>query len=83
MVADLGSVRRMSATGVRAGKLPCDLAARQGQALFTDVRGVVIIEYVVVLLLVSGLACGAIVVLGMAMSKFYFSQEAWIGIPFP
>jgi len=37
----------------------------------------------VVLLVVSGLACGAIVLLGMAMSKFYMSQEAWIGIPLP
>lgn len=48
-----------------------------------DARGVVIVEYVVVLLVVSMLACGAILVLGMAMSKFYFSQEAWIGIPLP
>ena len=38
---------------------------------------------VVVLLVVSGLACAAIVLLGMAMSKFYFSQQAWIGIPLP
>ena len=51
--------------------------------LSSDARGVVIVEYVVVLLLVSMLACGAILVLGMAMSKFYFSQEAWIGIPLP
>ena len=50
---------------------------------FLDSRGVVIVEYVVVLLLVSMLACGAILLLGMAMSKFYFSQEAWIGIPLP
>jgi len=51
--------------------------------LSSDSRGVVIVEYVVVLLLVSMFACGAIMVLGMAMSKFYFSQEAWIGIPLP
>lgn len=51
--------------------------------LFSDVRGVVIVEYVVVLLLVSMFACGALLLLGMAMSKFYFSQQAWIGIPLP
>jgi len=44
---------------------------------------VVIVEYVVVLLLVSMFACGAILLLGMAMSKFFFSQQAWIGIPLP
>jgi hypothetical protein len=52
-------------------------------ALSSDARGVVIVEYVVVLLLVSMFACGAILLLGMAISKFYFSQEAWIGIPLP
>jgi hypothetical protein len=51
--------------------------------LCSDVRGVVIVEYVVVLLLVSMFACGAILLLGMAMSKFFFSQQAWIGIPLP
>jgi len=51
--------------------------------LSTDTRGVVIVEYVVVLLLVSMFACGAILLLGMAISKFYFSQQAWIGIPLP
>lgn len=58
-------------------------AALSSRALSSDVRGVVIVEYVVVLLLVSMLACGAILLLGMAISKFYFSQEAWIGIPLP
>lgn len=97
LVADLGSVRVMSA-GARAevrgasggvSLLPrlfraaLSSNALSSHALSSDVRGVVIVEYVVVLLLVSMLACGAILLLGMAISKFYFSQEAWIGIPLP
>ncbi|MEO8183212.1 MAG: hypothetical protein ABI895_30640 [Deltaproteobacteria bacterium] len=70
----------MAATGTRA-EAPVHGPSRA--PLASDARGVVIIEYVVVLLLVSGLACGAIVLLGMAMTKFYWSQEAWIGIPLP
>jgi hypothetical protein len=35
------------------------------------------------LLLVSGLACTAIVILGMALARFYMAQEAWLSIPFP
>jgi hypothetical protein len=63
--------------GSNSGGTPCR------RRLSSDVRGVVIVEYVVVLLLVSMLACSAILVLGMAMSKFFFSQQAWIGIPLP
>ena len=59
------------------------LPARLSACLSADTRGVVIIEYVVVLLLVSGLACSAILLLGVAMARFFASQEAWIGIPFP
>ena len=83
LVADLCSVAAMSPAGARA-EAPLPRAPRApGRALARDLRGVVIVEYVVVLLVVSGLACGAIVLLGMAMSKFYMSQEAWIGIPLP
>jgi hypothetical protein len=69
-----------------AGALSCSAPssdAPSSDPLSSDARGVVIVEYVVVLLVVSMLACGAILVLGMAMSKFFFSQEAWIGIPLP
>ena len=86
-VSDLGSVRGMFAGARAETRGPWDPRSWGGsplrRGLARDVRGVVIVEYVVVLLLVSGLACGAIVLLGMAMRKFYFSQEAWIGIPLP
>jgi hypothetical protein len=82
-LADLGSLRPVSLPGARAGRPACALTALPKLALRSDVRGVVIVEYVVVLLLVSALACSAIVVLAMAMVKFYASQEAWIGIPLP
>ena len=92
LVADLSSVRVMFA-GARAdirgagdprnwqGSDSGGIPARR--PLCSDLRGVVIVEYVVVLLLVSMFACGARLVLGMAMSKFFFSQQAWIGIPLP
>jgi hypothetical protein len=83
LLADLGSLRPMSLPGARAGKPPSAYKGRPIVALSSDVRGVVIVEYVVVLLLVSALCCSAIVVLAMAMVKFYASQEAWIGIPLP
>jgi hypothetical protein len=83
LLSDLCSVRCMSAAGTRAEAPVHEPFRASWRALSSDVRGVVIIEYVVVLLLVSGLACSAIVLLGMAMSKFYMSQEAWIGIPLP
>ena len=83
MLADLASLRPMSLTGAGAGKPSSARTGYPSLALWSDVRGVVIVEYVVVLLLVSALACSAIVVLAMAMVKFYGSQEAWIGIPLP
>jgi hypothetical protein len=41
------------------------------------------LEYVVVLLLVAGSACATIVMMGIAMARFYDAQEAWISIPLP
>jgi hypothetical protein len=83
LLSDLCSVPAMSPAGARA-EAPLHWASlAPWRALARDVRGVVIVEYVVVLLLVSGLACSAIVLLGMAISKFYMSQEAWIGLPLP
>jgi len=92
LVPDLSSVRVMSAgaradfRGMRAARNSRGSTSGESPLrgrLSSDARGVVIVEYVVVLLLVSMLACGAILLLGMAMSKFFFSQEAWIGIPLP
>jgi hypothetical protein len=79
---DLGSVRRMKALGMLAEKTVLDRASAP-TGLAQNVRGAVMLEYVVVLLLVSGLACSAIVVLGMAMTRFFMAQEAWLAIPFP
>jgi hypothetical protein len=73
----------MTAAGARAEAPVHEPSGTSWCALRSDARGVVIVEYVVVLLLVSALACSAIVLLGMAISKFYMSQEAWIGIPLP
>jgi hypothetical protein len=83
LLSRLCSVPAMSPAGARAEAPLHRASLAPWRSLARDVRGVVIVEYVVVLLLVSGLACGAIVLLGMAMSKFYMSQEAWIGIPLP
>ena len=79
---DLGSVRRMNALGVLAEKATLE-SPSVPRGLAKDVRGAIMLEYVVVLLLVSGVACAAIVLLGMAMARFYMSQEAWLAIPFP
>jgi len=79
---DLGSVRPMKALGTLAEKTVFTSASAP-PGLAKDDRGAVMLEYVVVLLLVSGLACTAIVILGMAMARFYMAQEAWLAIPFP
>jgi len=79
---DLGSVRRMKALGMLARKTVIESASAP-PGLAKNVRGAVILEYVTVLLLVSGLACTAIVILGMAMARFYMAQEAWLGMPIP
>jgi Flp pilus assembly pilin Flp len=79
---DLGSVRRMNAPGILAEKAAFESPSAPPQ-LAKDVRGAIMVEYVVVLLLVSGVSCAAIVVLGMAMARFYMAQEAWLAIPFP
>ena len=86
---DLGSVRRMKALGMLARKTVIESAsappglAKAPPGLAKNVRGAVMLEYVTVLLLVSGLACTAIVILGMAMARFYMAQEAWLGMPIP
>jgi len=72
----------MNALGVLAERAAIERPAAS-PALAQDVRGAVMLEYVVVLLLVSGVACAAIVLLGMAMARFYLAQEAWLSIPFP
>lgn len=82
VLPDLGSVRRMKAPGIQAEKAGFE-SPSASPGLLKNVRGAVMLEYVVVLLLVSGLACTAIVVLGMAMVRFYMAQEAWLSIPFP
>ena len=78
----LGSVRRMKALGMQAEKTDF-VSASAPPGLAQHVRGAVTLEYVVVLLLVSGLACAAILVLGIALARFYMAQEAWLSIPFP
>ncbi len=40
-------------------------------------------EYVVLLVLVAGGCCATIVVLGIAMSRYFAAQQAWLLIPFP
>jgi Flp pilus assembly pilin Flp len=51
--------------------------------LSTDARGAVMAEYVVLLVLVAGGASATIVVLGIAMAKYFAAQQAWLLIPFP
>jgi len=72
----------MKALGMQAEKTVFK-GASATPGLAKNVRGAVMLEYVVVLLLVSGLACTAIVILGMALARFYMAQEAWLSIPFP
>ena len=51
--------------------------------LITDARGALMLEYVVILLLVAGGACAAIVMIGIAMAQYFAAQQAWLLIPFP
>ena len=51
--------------------------------LITDARGALMLEYVVILLVVAGGACAAIVMIGIAMAKYFAAQQAWLLIPFP
>jgi hypothetical protein len=41
------------------------------------------LEYVVILLVVAGGCCAALVVLGIALARYYATQQAWLLIPFP
>jgi hypothetical protein len=80
--ADLCSVRRSM---MRAGR---DVNIGEGApsectSLVQGTRGAVMLEYVVVLLLVAGSACATIVLMGIAMARFFDAQEAWISIPIP
>jgi len=51
--------------------------------LIADARGALMLEYVVILLLVAGGAGAAIVMIGIAMAKYFAAQQAWLLIPFP
>lgn len=86
---DLYSVPPMFATGKRAqyrgsspaASSPCSWCSPC--SLRADERGVVVVEYVLVLLLVCAAAGGALVLLGLALARFFAAQEAWLGLPFP
>lgn len=51
--------------------------------LSLDTRGAVMAEYVVLLCLVAALAWAAIAAMGLAMARYYISQQAWLLVPFP
>src|SRR5688572_31472273 len=78
---DLYSVRPMFATGKRAERgvrVPgAPVQAALQPSLHRDERGVVVVEYVLVLLLVCAGAGGALVLLGIALARFFAAQEAW------
>lgn len=80
---DLYSVRPMFATGKRAERGVPVPAATVLSAVRRDERGVVVVEYVLVLLLVGSAAGAALVLLGIALTRFFAAQEAWLGLPFP
>jgi Flp pilus assembly pilin Flp len=48
-----------------------------------DERGAVMVEYVVVLVLVVTGASAVLVLLGVAMARFYAAQQAWLLLPLP
>lgn len=73
----------MFATGKRAERGEHLPAASTPTSLRSAERGVVVVEYVMVLLLVCVGAGGALVLLGIALAKFFGAQEAWLGLPFP
>jgi hypothetical protein len=76
----------MFATGKRAERGVHALVEPEQSAvrpsLHGDERGVVVVEYVLVLLLVCAGAGGALVLLGIALAKFFAAQEAWLSLPF-
>jgi hypothetical protein len=73
----------MFATGKRAERGGWAPAAAMTSSLQQDERGVVVVEYVLVLLVVCGAAGSALVLLGLALAKFFAAQEAWLALPFP
>ena len=58
-------------------------AASAPRALRRDERGVVVVEYVMVLMLVCVAEGGALVLLGIALARFFAAQDAWLSLPFP
>ena len=73
----------MFPTGKRAERGVVAPAPLVQSALQQDERGVVVVEYVMVLLVVCGAAGSALVLLGLGLAKFYAAQEAWLSLPFP
>jgi Flp pilus assembly pilin Flp len=53
------------------------------QKLYADSRGVVFVEYVIVLVLVSTLGVAGIIPLGVALSHYFKSQQSVLTLPFP
>ena len=77
---DLYSVRAMFPPGKRAERGGSALpAASAPRALRRDERGVVVVEYVMVLLLVCVAAGGALVLLGIALARFFAAQDGGRG----
>lgn len=73
----------MFATGKRAERGGLGPASLVQSSLQQDERGVVVVEYVMVLLVVCMAAGSALVLLGLGLAKFYGAQEAWLNLPFP
>ena len=56
---------------------------RCSQKLYAERRGVVFVEYVIVLVLVSTLGVAGVIPLGVALSHYFKSQQSVLTLPFP
>jgi Flp pilus assembly pilin Flp len=52
-------------------------------SLVGEQRGVVFVEYVIVLVLVSALGVAGIIPLGIALSHYFKAQQTVLSLPFP
>jgi Flp pilus assembly pilin Flp len=52
-------------------------------SLLGEQRGVVFVEYVIVLVLVSALGVAGIIPLGLALSHYFKAQQTVLSLPFP
>jgi Flp pilus assembly pilin Flp len=55
----------------------------RGPSIHRDIRGAVMAEYAVILVLVTIGAAWAVAWMAVSLGRYYSAQQAWLLVPFP